>query len=92
MTVDDKTLEIAEVRCTEEDLIVSLRDGRRVTAPLWWYPRLYNATPEQRGRWQLAGAGRGIHWPDVDEDISLEGMLRGAKAPGAKEPEPSRAG
>jgi hypothetical protein len=50
---------------------------------------LYRAAPEQRRRWELAGAGRGIHWPDVDEDLSLEGMLRGAKAPGAKQPEPA---
>jgi len=50
---------------------------------------LYRARPEQRRRWQLAGAGRGIHWPDVDEDLSLEGILRGAKAPGAQQPEPT---
>jgi len=88
LTIDDKTLEIADVQCTEQDLVVSLKDGRKIVAPLWWYPRLHRATPEQRRRWEPAGAGRGIHWPDVDEDLSLEGMLRGAKAPGAKQPEP----
>jgi hypothetical protein len=87
--IDDRTLEIDDVHCTDEDLVVSLRDGRKIMTPLWWYPRLYHASPEQRGRWELAGAGRGIHWPDVDEDLSLEGMLRGAKAPGAKQPEPA---
>jgi len=89
LTIDDKTLQIADVRCTDEDLVVSLKDGRKIVTPLWWYPRLYHAAPEQRHRWELAGAGRGIHWPDVDEDLSLEGMLRGAKAPGAKQPEPA---
>ncbi|HZA65599.1 MAG TPA: DUF2442 domain-containing protein [Geminicoccaceae bacterium] len=88
LTIDDKTLEIADVQCTDQDLVVSLRDGRKIVTPLWWYPRLYHAAPEQRARWEVAGAGRGIHWPDVDEDLSLEGMFRGAKAPGAKQPEP----
>ena len=83
LTIDDKTLEIADVQCTDQDLVVSLRDGRKIVTPLWWYPRLYHAAPEQRARWEVAGAGRGIHWPDVDEDLSL-----GAKAPGAKQPEP----
>jgi Protein of unknown function (DUF2442) len=50
---------------------------------------LYRAAPGQRRRWEIAGAGRAIHWPDVDEDLSLEGMLCGAKAPGAKQPEPA---
>jgi Protein of unknown function (DUF2442) len=89
LTIDDKTLEIADVHCTDEDLVVSLKDGRKIVTPLWWYPRLYDAAAEQRRRWEIAGAGRGIHWPDVDEDLSLEGMLRGAKAPGAKQPEPA---
>ena len=93
LTIDDKTLEIADVHCTQglgtdQELVVVLKDGRKIITPLWWYPRLYRAAPEQRGRWELAGAGRGIHWPNVDEDLSLEGMLRGAKAPGAKQPEP----
>lgn len=86
LAIDEKTLEIADVACTESDLIVSLRDGRKIVTPLSWYPRLSDATPEQRARWELAGAGRGVHWPDVDEDLSLEGMLRGARAPGAKAP------
>jgi hypothetical protein len=77
LTIDDRTLEIADVHCTDENLVVSLKDGRKIVTPLWWYPRLYQAAPEQRRRWELAGAGRGIHWPDVDEDLSLEGMLRG---------------
>ena len=89
LTIDDRTLEIADVQCSDQDLVVTLKDGRRIVTPLWWYPRLYKATPEQRRHWEVAGRGRGIHWPDVDEDLSLEGMLRGAKAPGAKPPVPA---
>lgn len=60
-------------------LVVDLMDGRTIAVPLAWYPRLANATPEQRNHWQLAGGGYGIHWPDIDEDLSTEGLLRGIK-------------
>ena len=73
---------IRNVRCDETMLFVDLSDGRSLGTPLFWYPRLLNATPAQRAEWQLAGAGIGIHWPDVDEDLSLEGMLAGRAAPG----------
>ena len=69
------------VRFTEDDLIVDLLDGRTISVPLTWYPRLLSATPEQRANWRLAGGGFGIHWPDVDEDLSTAGLLRGAPAP-----------
>jgi Protein of unknown function (DUF2442) len=82
--VTAQTHDLADVQCSDQDLVVALKDGRRIVTPLWWYPRLYNATPEQRRRWEVAGRRRGIHWPEVDEDPRLEGMLRGAKAPGAK--------
>jgi len=58
-------------------LIVELRDGRTVSAPLTWYPRLAAATPPERREWHLIGNGAGIHWPLVDEDLSIEGLLRG---------------
>ena len=75
---------IASVRCTDSDLVVELIDGRTVSAPLWWYPRLLQATPEQRAQFEI---GRfGIHWPEIDEDIELAGLLLGAKAPGATPP------
>lgn len=74
---------VADVRCTDDSLSVDLMDGRTITVPLGWYPRLLKATPEQRAHWERAGAGYGIHWPDVDEDLSTEGLLRGAPAPGA---------
>lgn len=70
--------------CTDTDLVVKLRDGRRIAAPLWWYPRLLRATPEQRAKLDI---GRfGLHWDEIDEDIELAGLLLGAKAPGATPP------
>jgi hypothetical protein len=72
------------VTLTEDTLAVDLVDGRTIIVPLAWYPRLLNATAEQRSRWRIAGAGYGIHWPDIDEDLSTEGLLRGA--PAAAEP------
>jgi len=72
---------VAEVEITEDNLIVSLMDGRTISVPLVWYPRLLNATRKQRKNWQLAGGGYGIHWPDIDEDLNTEGLLRGAPAP-----------
>jgi hypothetical protein len=69
---------------------VSLRDGRVISVPLAWYPRLLNATPAQRNNWKIAGGGYGIHWPDVDEDLSTEGLLHGAPAPKTHAPTSSR--
>ena len=69
---------------TNDELIVSLADGRKLSVPIAWYPRLVNATPAQRRNWELIGPGVGFHWPDVDEDLSVEGMLRGAPAPGIR--------
>lgn len=74
---------VADVRCDDASLIVDLADGRTISVPLAWYPRLLRATPGQRARWERAGGGYGIHWPDVDEDLSTEGLLRGAPAPRA---------
>ena len=71
---------VAGVSFDEERLVVDLMDGRTIAVPLAWYPRLQSASPEQRARWELAGAGYGIHWPDIDEDLSVEGLLRGAPA------------
>ncbi len=58
-------------------------DGRTITVPLAWYPRLLNATSEQRSKWQIAGGGYGIHWLEIDEDLSTKGLLRGAPASGS---------
>ncbi|OYY71430.1 MAG: hypothetical protein B7Y44_00740 [Sphingomonadales bacterium 28-55-16] len=68
------------VRFDEHRLIVDLMDGRTISVPLAWYPRLLHATVQQREHWKKCDAGYGIHWPDVDEDLSTEGLLRGAPA------------
>lgn len=70
-----------DISVSEDELTVALADGRRISVPLAWYPRLLHASPEQRGNWQLLGDGEGIHWPDVDEDLSVAGILRGTPAP-----------
>ena len=72
---------VRDVSFSEDSFTVELMDGRAITTPLAWFPRLLHASPEQRKNWQIAGAGYGIHWPDVDEDLSTEGLLRGAPAP-----------
>ena len=73
-------IRIREVSFADAELTLSLMDGRRISAPLAWFPRLLDATHEQRARWEIAGGGYGIHWPDIDEDLSVEGLLRGAPA------------
>ena len=80
ITADERVL---DVTFSDDALSVSLRDGRVISVPLVWYPRLLNATPNQRSNWRIAGGGFGIHWPDLDEDLSTEGLLRGAPAPRA---------
>lgn len=69
---------VSDVRCDARSLILDLMDGRTISAPLAWYPRLLHATPEARSHWERAGGGYGIHWPDLDEDLSTEGLLRSA--------------
>jgi len=64
-----------EASCTDDALRVVLADGREIAVPLAWFPRLQKATPEQRKRWRLIGGGIGLHWEDVDEDISVESLL-----------------
>jgi len=68
---------VRDVHFSDDTLSVDLVDGRTITVPLVWYPRLLQATPAQRANWEIVGAGYGIHWPDVDEDLSTEGLLRG---------------
>jgi hypothetical protein len=65
------------VTLTEDELIVALADGRRIAVPLAWFPRLLHATAEQRSNFEILGEGVGIHWPDIDEDLSVAGLLRG---------------
>jgi hypothetical protein len=72
---------VADVEFTDDALSVALMDGRVITVPLVWYPRLLKATEAERSNWRIGGGGYGIHWPDIDEDLSTEGLLRGAPAP-----------
>ncbi len=74
---------VKAVHFTEETISTDLMDGRTITVPLSWYPRLLHASVAQRNAWQICGGGYGIHWEEIDEDLSTEGMLRGAPAPGA---------
>ena len=66
-----------DVQFTDDEMIVALGDGRKIAVPLVWFPRLLHASKDQRDNWVLMGHGQGIHWPDVDEDVSVEGLLRG---------------
>ena len=75
-----------DVRVDAEKLSVELADGRTISVPISWYPRLLHATAAERRQWTLIGCGRGIHWPDLDEDISTEALLQGR---GSLESEPA---
>jgi len=68
------------VTYTGDALVVDLVDGRTITVPLTWYPRLAHGTPAERANWRFIGEGEGIHWPDLDEDISVEGLLAGRRS------------
>ena len=68
------------VHISADTLTVDLSDGRSIAVPIEWYPRLANATAAERGNWRFVGRGEGIHWPDLDEDISVENLLSGARS------------
>jgi hypothetical protein len=72
---------ILRVRVTKDEIIADLADGRTISVPLAWSWRLCEATPAQRANFRLIGTGQGVHWPDVDEDISVEGLLHGSPTP-----------
>jgi hypothetical protein len=72
---------VEAVYFTRDSLVVDLFDGRTISVPLIWYPKLQKATPRQRSNWTVCGGGHGIHWPEIDEDLSTEGLLRGDPAP-----------
>ena len=74
---------VKNVSFARDAIVVDLLDGRTISAPLVWFPRLLHATPAQRKKWKIAGGGFGIRWEELDEDLSTEGLLRGAPAPGA---------
>ena len=75
--VEIKIPDAENVRVTEDTLSVDLSDGRSISVPLEWFPRLVHATPAERNNWRLIGRGHGINWEDIDEDVSVEGLLAG---------------
>ncbi|MEO0540273.1 MAG: DUF2442 domain-containing protein [Cyanobacteria bacterium P01_A01_bin.105] len=75
---------VKAVQFSDATISVDLMDGRTITVPLVWYPRLLKATPEQQQNWKICGGGYGLHWEEIDEDLSTAGMLRGAPAPDAR--------
>jgi hypothetical protein len=77
LDIENDTLQIADVMCTDTTLAVSLCDGREIRVPLSWSSRLLTATPAERENWRILPFGDGIHWPDIDEDISVAHLLRG---------------
>lgn len=77
LTINIHDIKAQNVQVTNDSLVLDLEDGRTVTAPLCWYPRLMNGTPEELSNWRLIGKGEGIHWDDLDEDISIENVLLG---------------
>jgi hypothetical protein len=72
-----KAAKAQNVTVTADSIIVDLIDGRTVSAPIAWYPRLFHGRVEERNNWRLIGGGEGIHWPDLDEDVSIENLLAG---------------
>lgn len=73
---------VASVRVSDTALTVGLKDGREIKVPLTWFPRLMSASKDERMAWEPSAAGHGIHWPMIDEDLSVEGLLRGQSMPG----------
>ena len=77
LAIEIRTVSAQRVTVTEDALSVDLTDGRSVSVPLAWYPRLLHGTSKERNKWRLIGEGEGIHWPDLDEDISVESLVLG---------------
>ncbi len=77
LAIDLRPVAVRQVAVTEDALVVDLSDGRTASVPLTWYPRLLNGTPQEQNNWRLIGNGEGVHWPDLDEDISVENILLG---------------
>ncbi len=86
MVIDMRSIFAQKVKVTEDTLVVDLSDGRTISVPLVWYPRLLQGSPKERNNWRLIGKGEGIHWPDLDEDLSVEGIILGkssSESPGS---------
>jgi Protein of unknown function (DUF2442) len=81
--LDDKLRDVVKIRFEPHVMVLEFADGGSASAPYWWYPRLFSATQAERENYELSGRGRGIHWPDIYEDLSVNGILEGRKAPSA---------
>lgn len=79
-SVVEMTPRAQSVEVTQDELVVLLVDGRRLSVPVVWFPRLCHASEDARNNWELLGDGEGIHWPDIDEDLSVEGLLLGRRS------------
>lgn len=79
-TTDLVTAKVQNVTVTDDTLTLDLTDGRSISAPLTWYPRLLHGNPEERNHWEFIGDGEGIHWPELDEDLSVEGIVLGRRS------------
>ncbi|HUF08814.1 MAG TPA: DUF2442 domain-containing protein [Rhodothermales bacterium] len=81
----EKEPEVVEIETTDNHLVAHLADGRLISIPLEWYPRLENGTTRELANYELSGGGYGVHWPDLDEDISVENMLEGRRSQESEE-------
>ncbi|MBC7316925.1 MAG: DUF2442 domain-containing protein [Chloroflexi bacterium] len=86
LDIDDKQLLVSDVDVSNDAIIFKMADGRRIEAPLWWYPRLHAASAEQRKAWQILPFGDAVGWEEIDEYISAKALIVGGAAPGAKPP------
>lgn len=86
LEIDDRQLLIADVQITDDFIVFAMADGRRIEAPLWWYPRLHAASPEQRKKWEILPFGDAVGWEEIDEYISAKALIIGGAAPGAVPP------
>ncbi|MDD9910303.1 MAG: DUF2442 domain-containing protein [Ahrensia sp.] len=86
LEIDEQALQVADVEIGDNEFIFLMADGRRIVAPLWWYPRLSAATPEQRLEWEILPFGDAVGWHGIDEYISAKALLIGGPAPGATAP------
>jgi hypothetical protein len=77
LAVENRIPEALDVLLTDDTLSVDLSDGRSISVPIAWFPRLFHSTEQERNNWRLIGRGQGIHWEDIDEDISIEGLIAG---------------
>lgn len=86
LDIDDRQLQVADVEVTDRTIVFAMADGRKIEAPLWWYPRLQAATAQQRQEWEILPFGDAVGWEAIDEYISAKALIVGGAAPGAVPP------